>query len=356
MYEQVRETYHMWRRSSFDWTVCKLTPTYVGMIGNTTLASSSSEKLITFVRLSNHRMPRNPFQSTAASQQKRSSSFGSFVTVNSRSLSANKNRGSAFVAATNGNIGDFHLPGRVWESDLTAEECCYHIYLQARGGFVVVFVNEEDLPELAGVLRSLVSTVISITLKTQRAQAAKALSTAAASAPCTSPQKGGIIVLSPQMAVFTESCLPERMHIKSIIHIGNINRADFERRSLSDRPAGKGQKLGNSKSNPPEHVHILKTRSVRLAGDVMRYDFNKSWTSVVQGRVAAARKLHFASNEGKSLNHGKEDSMFEDFEDSTYKKGDITAESEQHRRKGIAGRIEALRNKLKILMNTPLYH
>ena len=299
-------------------------------------------------------MPRNPFQSTAASQQKKSSSFGSFVTVNSRSLSTSKNRGSAFVAATNNNIGDFRLPGRVWETDLSAEDCCYHIYLQARGGFVVVFVNEEDLPELAGVLRSLVSTIISITLKTQRAQAAKALSMAATYTPNTSPQKGGVIVLSPQMAVFTESCLPERMHIKSIIHIGNINRADFERRSLSDRPAGKGQKLGNSKSNPPEHIHILKTRSVRLAGDVKRYDFNKSWTSVVQSRVAAARKLHIASIEGKSLNHGKEDSMFEDFEDSTYKKGDITAESEQHHRKGIAGRIEALRNKLKILMNTPL--
>ena len=300
------------------------------------------------------KMPRNPFQTTAGNQQRKSSSFGSFVTVNSRSLSANRNGGSAFVAKANANIGDFHLPGRVWECKLTPDECCYHIVLQAKGSFVVVFVDEEDLPELAGVLRSLISTVISITLKTQRAQAAKALSAAATNAPNASAQKGGVIVLSPQMSVFTESCLPERMHIKSIIHIGNISRADFERRSLSGRPAGKGQKLGNSKSNPPEHIHILTPGSIRLAGDVKRYDFNKSWTSVVQSRIAAARKLHFASNEGKSLNNGKEESMFADFEDSTSKKGDMTAESEQNLRKGIAGKIEALRNKLKILMSVPL--
>ena len=270
-------------------------------------------------------------------------------------MSVGRSGGAASIATKSTNIGDFRLPGRVWESKLTADECCYHVFLQARGGFVLIFADEENLPELAGILRSLVTTVISITLKTQRAQAAKALSAAATNVPNSSGQKGGVIILSPQMAVFTESCLPAGMFIKSIVHIGNISPADFERRSLSNRStASKGQKLGNSKSNPPEHIHILSTGSIRLAGDIKRYDFNKSWTSVVQGRVAAARKLHFASIEGKVLNQGREETMFADFEQATAKKGDTTAESAENLRKGVAGKIEALRNKLKILMGTPL--
>ena len=299
--------------------------------------------------------PRNPFQSTAGNQQKKSS-FGSFVTVNSRSLSASRTGPNV---TTTKNIGDFRLPGRVWESKLTPDECCYHIFLQARGGFVIIFIEEENLPELAGVLRSLVSNVISITLKTQRAQAAKALSAAATQIPNSSTEKGGVIILSPQMAVFTESCLPAQMFIRSIVHVGNISPADFERRSLANRSvAGKGQghKGGNSKTNPPEHIHVFPTGSIRLTGDIKRYDFNKSWSSVVQSRVAAARKLHFAGIEGKVLNQGKNDpdGSFADFEEPSAKKGDTTAESEQNQRKGIAGKIEALRNKLKILMNVPL--
>jgi hypothetical protein len=299
-------------------------------------------------------MKRNPFKSTAGERNKKSS-FGSFVTVNSRSLSANNTKGPSKAASSSNT--DFNLPGCVWESKLAPEECIYSIFLQAKKSFVVVFVEEERLPELAGVLRSLATTVVSITLKTQRAQAAKALAAAAGS---NTSNEGGFIIMSPQMAVFTESCLPERLQIKYIVHIGVISSADFERRSLSGRKvitAGTkktvqvtSQSKTASASNAL-HIHILSPGSIRLAGDIRRYEFNKSWTSIIQSRVAAARKLHFASIEGKALSHTRNENSFADFEET---KSPQDVNSDKDRRQGVAGKIEALRNKLKILMSIPL--
>lgn len=301
-------------------------------------------------------MKRNPFQSTAGERHKKSS-FGSFVTVNSRTLSANNTKGtSKAVSASKANT-DFNLPGCVWESKLAPEECVYNIFLQAKKSFVVVFVEEERLPELAGVLRSLATTVITITLKTQRAQAAKALAAAAGS---NTSNEGGFIIMSPQMAVFTESCLPERLHIKYIVHIGVISSADFERRSLSGRKvitAGTKKSVQitsqskTASASTALHIHILSPGSIRLAGDIRRYEFNKSWTSVIQSRVAAARKLHFASIEGKALSHSRNENTFADFEET---KSPQDLNSDKDRRQGVAGKIEALRNKLKILMSIPL--
>lgn len=298
-------------------------------------------------------MKRNPFTSTAGERHKKSS-FGSFITVNSRSLSANNIKGPSKAVSDFTSNTDFNLPGCVWESKLAPEECIYNIFLQAKKSFVVVFVEEERLPELAGVLRSLAATVITITLKTQRAQAAKALAVAAGS---NTSNEGGFIIMSPQMAVFTESCLPERLHIKYIVHIGVISSADFERRSLSGRKvvtAGTkktAQVTSQSKTASAStalHVHILSPGSIRLAGDIRRYEFNKSWTSIIQSRVAAARKLHYASIEGKALSHSKNDNSFADFEETQ------ELDFDKDRRQGVAGKIEALRNKLKILMSIPL--
>lgn len=296
-------------------------------------------------------MKRQQSQSTANSKQ-RKTSFGSFITVNSRSLSSNKIGGSSKPVISLGATSDFNLPGCVFESKLTPEECCYHVFLQAQESFVVIFVDEERLPETAGILRILVPNVISITLKTQRAQAAKSL---AAAAVTNSSSKGGLIIMSPQMAVFTDSCLPERLKIKVIIHIGTMSSADFERRTLSEKKIVGGTRKEvqgqTSKTAKAEHIHILTPGAIRIAGDIRRYNVNKSWTSVVQSRVAAARKLHFAMIEGKTLNHGKEESMFSDFEETKSKN---VLNSEEDARKGVAGKIEALRNKLKILMSLQL--
>jgi hypothetical protein len=301
-------------------------------------------------------MKRNPFKSTASERNKKSS-FGSFVTVNSRSLFANNNKGPSKADCISSSNTDFNLPGCVWESKLAPEECTYSIFLQAKKSFVVVFAEEERLPELAGVLRSLATTVITISLKTQRAQAAKALAAAAGS---NSSNEGGFIIMSPQMAVFTESCLPERLYIKCIVHIGVITAADFERRSLSGRKvitAGTRktvQVTAQSKTASAStalHIHVLTPGSIRLAGDIRRYEFNKSWTSIIQSRVAAARKLHFASIEGKSLSQTRSESSFADFEET---KSQQDLDSDKDRRQGVAGKIEALRNKLKILMSIPL--
>lgn len=296
-------------------------------------------------------MKRHQFQSAANSKQ-RKTSFGTFITVNSRSLSSDKTSGLSKSADQPRNTTDFNLPGCVLESRLTPEECCYHVFLQAQKSFVVIFVEEEKLPEIAGILRNLVPNVISITLKTQRAQAAKSLAAAAAT---NSSSKGGIIIMSPQMAVFTDSCLPERVHIKVVIHIGAMSSADFERRTLSEKKIVGGTRKEiqgpTSKTATAEHIHILSPGVMRIAGDIRRYDINKSWTSIVQSRIAAARKLHFAVINGKTLHHGTEETMFSDFEDT---RSMSNINSEEDARKGVAGKIEALRNKLKILMSLQL--
>jgi hypothetical protein len=296
-------------------------------------------------------MGKKPFKSPSENQPKRSSSF---VTVNSKSLSAKDKGTSVSVKSDPSNV--WSLPGYVWESKLSYDECCYNIILQAQANIVVVYVDEEMLPELAGTLRSLVSTVISVTLKTLRAQAAKALAAAHHDIG-----KGCVIILSPQMSVFAESCLPQNLQIKSIIHVGFTSPADFERRCVLDRNVtvikkddGKGiidlKKKNNNKAAQTEHIHIIPSLSnpVNTNERTKIYEYEKQWTSIVQRRVSAAKKLHFASIEGKALNGGKEDNGFSDFIETKI------PDSERDLKKGVSGKIEALRNKLKILMSIPL--
>jgi hypothetical protein len=298
-------------------------------------------------------MGKKPFKSPFENQPKRSS-FGSFVTVNSKSLSV-KDKGTS-ISIKSDPLNVWSLPGYVWESKLSYDECCYYIILQAQASIVVVYVDEVKLPELAGTLRNLVSTVISVTLKTQRAQAAKALAAAQHNIG-----KGCVIILSPQMSVFAESCLPQNLQIKSIIHIGFTSPADFERRCVLDRNVtvikkddGKGiidlKLKNNNKAAQIEHIHIMPLLSnlMKLNEKTKRFEYEKLWTSIVQRRVSAAKKLHFASIEGKALNGGKEDNDFSDFIEIKIQ------DSERDLKKGISGKIEALRNKLKILMSIPL--
>lgn len=297
-------------------------------------------------------MGKKPFKSPTENQPRRSS-IGSFVTVNSKTLSVKDKGATTFVNSDPPNV--WSLPGYIWESKLSYDECCYSIILQAQASTVVVFIDEEKLPELAGTLRSLVSTVISVTLKTQRAQAAKALAAAAHHRV----GNGCVIMLSPQMAVFAESCLPHSLQIKSIIHIGFTSPADFERRCVLDRNVtvikkndGKEIKELRNKNNNNKavHVHIIPliANPIKLNEKTKRYEYEKLWTSIVQRRVSTAKKLHFASIEGMALSLVKGDSDFSDFIEIKI------SDSERDLKKGISGKIEALRNKLKILMSIPL--
>lgn len=297
-----------------------------------------------------------------ASGQPKKTSFRGFVIVNNSSVANVANKASSTSSSpssstpsssnnTSSNL--FNLPGYVWESKLTIEECCYHIILQAQDSFVVIFIDEDQLPTLAGTLRSLITSIITITMKTVRTQAAKILATS-----CTTGTSG-VIILSPQMAVFLESCLPQKLNITHVIHIGGITLADFERRSLKSRPkgGGKGDSTVINQISVPQHIHLLVPDINRkLSKNTSPYEYNKLWTSVVQQRIATARKLYVASVEGKTLNQGKdEENLYSDFiEERQGKYGNNEMEIENNLRKGMAGKIEALKNKLKILLSIVL--
>ena len=299
-------------------------------------------------------MKGTSFKFDVGTKQKKSL-VGSSAAVNSRGLAA-KMIGAAQTESAMNVMRDFYLPGCVWESDLSHAESCYHVLLQAQMCFIVVFVEEEKLPELAGILRHLVSTVIPITLNTQRSHIAKVLAAAAA---IGSANKGGVILLSPQMAVFTESCLPARLRIRYIVHLGNITSADFERRSLSERKvlvAGTkkdAQITSHNKTAPAAsalHVHILSPGSIRLTGDIRRFDFVHCWTSLVHSRVAIAQKLYSASVEGKTSNYSTGEATL-DLEGCKPK---TLPNSSTDSRKNIAAKVEAFKKDLKILMDLSL--
>ena len=301
-------------------------------------------------------MKRNSFKFDVGTKQKKSLA-GSLAAVNSRGLAAQMS-GALQTESVVKVKQDFNLPGCVWESDLSNAECCYHVLLQAQMCFIVVFVEEEKLLELAGILRHLAPLVIPITLNTQRSHIAKVL--AGAAAATGSANKGGIILLSPQMAVFTESCLPVRLRIRYIVHIGIISAADFERRSLSERKvlvAGTkkdAQITSHNKTAPAAsalHIHILSLGSIRLTGDIRRFDFVKSWTSLVQKRVVAARTLYSASMEGKTSNHSTAGEVTSGLEGS---KSETHINLSSDSRKEIAAKVDVLKNDLRMLMSLPL--
>lgn len=300
-------------------------------------------------------MKKNSFKFDVGTKQKKSLA-GSLAAVNSRGLAAQMS-GALPTESVVKVKRDFHLPGCVWESDLSNAECCYHVLLQAQMCFIVVFVEEEKLLELAGILRHLAPLVIPITLNTQRSHIAKAL--AGAAAATGSANKGGIILLSPQMAVFTESCLPVRLRIRYIVHIGIISAADFERRSLSERKVlvastkKDAQITSHNKTAPAAsalHIHILSLGSIRLTGDIRRFDFVKPWTSLIQKRVVAARTLYTVSMEGKTSNH----STGEVTSGPGGSKSEILTNPSSDSRKEIAAKIEVLKNDLRTLMGLPL--
>jgi hypothetical protein len=79
-----------------------------------------------------------------------------------------------------------------------------------------------------------------------------------------------------------------------------------------------------------------------------KYDYNKSWIPAIQQRVAVARKLFDATTECAAV---KRSIQSRDV-DMQSKKNDPDESSQSS--KAMAGKVEALRNKMRILLALPL--
>ena len=257
--------------------------------------------------------------------------------------------------------------GEIWETKLPAEECCYHILLQTLhpcsntsssssvGKFVVVFIEEEQIPLLVGCLKHLVPVVIAITLKTVRAQAAKALSVAANSCSSSSTTIGGVVVLSTIMSTFLGDIRPTKLQIHTVIHVGNIpSQAEFDKRA----------EVTKKDHTVPQHIHVLPMGQTPKA--IRPFSCNKQFSSIVQQRISAARKLYHVSLEGQELNKRRNDTnggIDDDDGDVDRARGTNKNKrtaagddenNDEQRRKGLAGKIAALKQKLMVLLNLPL--
>ena len=301
-----------------------------------------------------------------------------FITINSSNFAASSNA----QKNTNNRLQEKHTPqskqgfvpsGEIWETKLPAEECCYHILLQTLhpttntssrgstsnntssvGKFVVVFIEEERIALLAGCLKHLVPVVVAITLKTIRAQAVKTLSVAANSCSSSSTTIGGVVVLSTIMSTFLGDVRPTKLQIHTVIHVGNIaSQAEFDKRL----------EVTKKDHTIPQHIHVLPMG--HIPKPTLPFSCNKQFSSIVKQRISTARKLYHVSLEGHELNKQRNDTNMDNDDDDVgrgmgkgKKNQRISAgedeNMEEQRRKGLAGKIDALKKKLMVLLNLPL--
>lgn len=233
--------------------------------------------------------------------------------------------------------------GNVWLSSYSIEECIYYITL-AESQPIAIFVDEDKVTSLSGILRGLTtSPCIAITTKTQRQQASKLIRKS------MKPNQG-ILILTQDTALFAQSCLPPGVLCKTLVHVALSAGYDHWKKrcsllvqSLDDINSINIESLGKQISivlQKDNHVHSIKTSS---------YAFGKQSMSAIQARVAAGRKLFVASEEASMLWKPSK----KEFDDIDVHPCDHGGENDA-RRRALAGRIEGLRTKLKVLLSRPI--
>lgn len=250
----------------------------------------------------------------------------SFITIGTNTVSTHSDIYSANRSAFQSKLSCYEWK----QGKVDLESCIYSIVLE-QAQPIVIFVEANDSNRTFEILKTLVSPdspVIHVPIKSVRNQIQKSLK-------IISPERG-IIILDPTLAVFTSSCMPPRIVIRTIIYTGDLTKADFDRR----------QKLPTNAST--KHIYI--GNSVRdIHFSLGAYVPTTAWLPHVSARASAARKLFHAISEGKKT-YNVQTILEEDGLDPT-----LLSDEDNGRKNSLAAKVEALKNRLKVLMCTPLH-
>eukprot|EP01041_Mallomonas_annulata_P010876 gene10876-22713_t len=100
-------------------------------------------------------------------------------------------------------------------------------------------------------------------------------------------------------------------------------------------------------------IHLIAKVNTIKYQNCSHYSIDKSIISLIQSRVATARKLYLALLEGQNIHHNiHKGENRNNIDDESCM--DANAVSTEHLRRAISSKQEALRNKLKVLLNQPI--
>jgi hypothetical protein len=275
----------------------------------------------------------------ARSQSSNPPSSSSSASLSSSGLSSSK-------AMISGGKGDelTELSCKIWRCNaLSIEECCYMLTRQEQLPAAFVCADEDYVEYLSDVLRVLLHPVpvICVTLKSQRAHVQKNMKVLGL-------QPKAAICVSKHLTTFAESCLPISVSLPTVVHVGRLGKQEFlKRMELVARPSAPAMGTASTAAQ----IVVLKepdtnNSSIPASSSSSPYVYNKKWMAVVQGRVSAAKKLVAAVAEGGqhvgAISKLADDSGFSD------------SAEDKERKLSIAGKITALKAKLKVQLSSKL--
>lgn len=282
----------------------------------------------------------------------------SFVTINPANLPP------ANLPPPNGSTRTAPPPseiGSVWETKYSAEEVSLYVCL-AESQPVAIVVDEDKLAGLAGVLKLLLSPTTNcfgVSVKTQRQQASKQIRKSIS-------HNQGVLVVTPETALFAQSCFSPGVKCKTLLHIAGVeSRDNWRKRSMLLLPPTSASAYSSSSGpdsfsiddisslgkqivmvNPQNKASCCARDATTTLQSRSQYPFMKPAMSAIQARIATARKLYAATSEASGVWKPSVSDLDGD---------QVQAGGDAHElKRGIAGRIEALRAKLKILASLPI--
>ena len=232
--------------------------------------------------------------------------------------------------------------GRLWKITYEkVDECVYHLTLVEPQPLIVICADA-DVATLAATLKCLYTPhessnavqVTSITMKSQRAQAQKIFRK-------TILRDRGLIVVSAECAMMAKSCLPTGTFCKTIVHVGGIPSAsELLRRTQLSKP--------ETLPVNANHIYLVNRQEMgTIESRVCTYETRKNWMPVMQARCAAARKLVSTLQAASSFwNNADKDLRRLDM--------DVADDVDSEQKKAAAGRVDALRLRLKVTMGMTL--
>lgn len=261
---------------------------------------------------------------------------GGFVTISPRHLPV-----AAPDSSSSSGKSSFAATVPVWESRYSDEEMVYYVSLVEKQP-LVIFATEEATTMIVGVLKLLHPSCacICVSPKTQRQQVSKLIRKSIT-------HSSGILVLTPDTALFAQSCMPQNVVCRTVVHCVPIDSFDQWKKRSSLLVARLEDITSNNISSFGKQIIVSRHSSGKSQGVATpRYCVQTGCMSGLQARVAVARKLVVASSEASTV--------WRPGSEKDEGGGGSDGGEDRERRQGLAGRLEALRSKLKVLTSKPL--
>jgi len=223
------------------------------------------------------------------------------------------------------------------------EEMAYYVSVVEKQP-LAIFASEEATAIIVGILKLLHPSCacIGVSLKTQRQQASKLIRKSIT-------HSSGILVLTPDTALFAQSCMPPNVVCRTVVHCVPIDSFDQWKKRSSLLVARLEDINSNNISSFGKQIIVSRHSAGKGQGAVAAtptYNVQTGCMSGLQARVSVARKLVAASSEASTVwRPGSEE------EEGG---GGSDGGEDRERRQGLAGKLEALRAKLKVLTSKPL--